>query len=507
MSSSPPQGRLKGLVKHSAIYSAAPVIRQLISVGMHRLYTAWLGTAGIGVKEIVDLWAIGLQQILGQNVLGSMVRFYFDKQDPKDRNRVVSSCTLTVTLLAWLVCGVAFLFSEDLAPLLLGKEDEISAGELQQILKLVLILVPVQLSTLAGFYYLMILKRSGLYTTLQTAKLFVEVGLNFYLIGARGLEVRGFLISMLIGEILTSVTLTGWMLVTVKPRINWRVLRPILVYAAPLVPVGLCQLALHQVDRRLILYFWEGDGGQAMCGIYGHGYKISYLVTAMMLGPFIQIFHPWIFAVSDEKERARLLARVSSYAVIAVGAASLGVILFGRQAAILLSGDGDFYAAYRAIPWIAGAYVFWALYHVVQMPLFIAKRTARLFFINFAAVVVNVGLNSWLIPRHGFVGAAITTAVTFAFLAAAGMIASRSEVRVSFELGRIGKILVIVVLGGALALIIDDFEATWKIHHITALLLKEGVLLALLLAIWFAVVRPAERAELRSWIETRRRGR
>jgi O-antigen/teichoic acid export membrane protein len=505
MSESPPKHHLKGLAKHSAIYSAAPVIRQLISVGMTRLYTGWLGTAAFGIKENVDLWVIGLQQILGQNILGSMVRFYFDREDPEERERVVSSCTVTVTIVAWLICGMAFCFNEDLAHLALGEGGGVTTSELEQILKLVLVLVPVQLSTLAGFHYLMILKRSGLYTTIQTAKLLVEVGLNFWLIGALGMGVRGFLISMLIGEILTSVALTGWMLVTVKPRVDWRVLRPILIYAAPLIPVGLCQLLLHQVDRRLIIHYWGGAAGQEMAGIYGLGYKISYLVTAMMLAPFIQIFHPWIFGITDPQERARLLARVSSYAVLAIGAASLGVILFGRQAAMMLGKTPEFWEAYRIIPFVAGGYVFWALYHVAQMPLFIAKRTGRLFIINLAAVVVNVGLNAWMIPRHGYVGAAITTAVTFAFLAGAGMIASRSEVRVPFELGRIGSVLGCVVIGGALALWIDTLDAGSHLTAVTAISLKGGVLGVLLLAIWFGGVQRSERTRLRAWIKARRR--
>ena len=61
-----PERPLAGLVKHSAIYSAAPILRQVISVGMSPFYTLWLGTAGAGVKENADLWGIALQQILGQ---------------------------------------------------------------------------------------------------------------------------------------------------------------------------------------------------------------------------------------------------------------------------------------------------------------------------------------------------------------------------------------------------------------------------------------------------------
>ena len=189
---------LGGLAKHSLIYSVAPFLRQGISVAMTRFYTSptWLGTSGFGVKENVDLWMIGLQQLLGQNVLGAMVRFYFDHEDEDERARVVTSSTLTIALIAWVVCGVALLFSGGLSPLMLGRGEVVDASELEVILRLTLLLIPFQLSSLSGFYYLQILKRSGLYSTLQTAKLFVEVALNFWLIGALGLGVRGFLISM-----------------------------------------------------------------------------------------------------------------------------------------------------------------------------------------------------------------------------------------------------------------------------------------------------------------------
>ena len=176
---------LGGLVKHSAIYSAAPLLRQLISIGMTRLYTGWLGSSGYGIKEIVDLWLIGLQQLLGQNVLAAMVRFYFDKKDERDRARVVTSCTLVVTLVAFAFSGLALLFVPSLTPLMLGRGEEVTQAELAQICQILLLLLPFQLGTNSGLYYLQILKRSTLYTTIQTAKLIFEVALNFVLMRLR----------------------------------------------------------------------------------------------------------------------------------------------------------------------------------------------------------------------------------------------------------------------------------------------------------------------------------
>jgi len=491
---------LGGLFKHSVIYSATPVIRQLISIGMHRLYTGWLARPGMGVKENVDFWLIGFQQLLGGSALGAMLRFYYEQKDERDRASLVTSCTLLISLAAWIVCGTAFFFSSTLAPWMLGRGGEIGSADLLDIVQLILILVPFQLSTLSGLYYLQALKRSSLYTTIQTAKLFFEVTLNFILIGHFGMGVEGFLTSILAGEMLTSLFLCGWMFKTLGIRIDLRVMRPVLAYAMPLIPVGLCQLALHFVDRRLLLDMV----GQGPTGVYGHGYKIGFLVTAMMLGPFIQIWHPWIFGVTDSEERARLVGKVSTYAVLAIAAASLGVIAVGRQAAILLASDEGFWVAYEIIPYVASGYVFWALYHVSQLPLLIAKRTGRLFSINFVAVIINVGLNLLLIPRMGIVGAGIATLTTFATLSVLCMGISRSEAHVPFELGRLAGGLVCVVAGGAFTLWIDTLEAGGTISMWTSIPAKLAFLLGLLAVLYFAILRADERRRFMTWVSSKR---
>lgn len=490
---------LGGLVKHSAIYSAAPVLRQLISVGMTRFYNIWLGTAGAGVKENADLWGIALQQILGQNVLASMMRFYFDQKNERDRGAVVTSCTILILLAAFAICGVGLAFVPWLTPLLLGKGDVVPDSELLKVCTLLLLLVPFQLATVSGNYYLFALKRSGLFTTIQTAKLLFEVGMNVVLMGVLGLGVRGFLLSMLAGEILTSCGLVGWMFVSLRPRIDWRLLPPILRYAMPLVPVGLLQLLLHQADRRIVLELL----GQQQAGVYGFGYKIASLVTNVVLGPFIVTWQPWIFGVEDPGERARLVARVSTYAVLAIGVSSLAVILFGHQAAALLAGNPSFLAAYRVIPFLATGYVFWALYNVTQTPLFLAKRTLPLVFVNGIAVGLNVGLNLWLIPPFGIVGAALATLLTFAALAGMGMLASRRSAGVPFELGRLSGVLACVLAGGGAALLVDSRLEAGSLSLPLALLAKGTLLAALVLALAYGALGRDERERFLGWARAR----
>ena len=489
------------LVKQGAIYSAAPILQRVISIGMTRLYTEWLGRAGLGVKETVDLWAIALQQVLGFNMLGSMVRFYYDQQSDEDRNAVVTTCMLVVTLLAVVACGALLLVAPGLTPLLLGRGGQVSEGELVSICTLMLVLVPFQLATMSGLYYLQTLRRPALYTAIQTAKFALEVSLNFYFIGARGLGVWGWLVSMLIGEVVTATALCGWILWRLRPRIVGRILRPILAYSAPMVPVGVLQLFLHSLDRRFVL-----AQSQEMAGVYGLGYKVAYLIVILLLGPFVLTWQPWIFGLESAKERARMVARVGTYGVLSIAVASLAVILGGRQAVQILAKDRSFWEAYRVVPFVATGYVFWALYHVSQMPLFLDKRTGPLLTINALAVLLNATLNATLIPRYGIVGAAVATVTTFAVLAGMGMWAGRRAAGVSFELGRLGGILAAVSAGGAGALWVDWLEKSGRWSVVAALSVKAALFVVLVGALWTLVLHADERSRFTAWVARRARG-
>ena len=494
---------LGGLVKHSFIYSLVPAFSRIAGFLMIPFYTSpgWLTPAEYGLADVGDLVLVALSQLLGVNLLSAMVRFYFDRQELRQRQAVVSSCTLSLAVLSWAICGLCILFRGPLAPVLLGREHAglDQATNLAQFLAIVLLIVPFKLTTMSGLFYLQILKRSRTYSAILLVKTLLELGLKIYTIGFLGWGVRGFMLSVLVGEALTTAGLTSWMLWKIKPRIDFEVLRPILQYTAPLIPVGLCQLALHQLDRRLLEAI--SPGGFDSVGIYALGYKFGYIVNAMALTPFMQIWQPWIYGVDDPRERASLVARVSTYAVFAISACSLIVILLGRQVVELAAGQEQFELAFKVVPWVAAGYVFWALYFTTQIPLFIAKRTWPLLLINLGALAANIALNLVLVVQLDYLGSAIATLLTFALLAGMGMLASRREAHVPFEYGRLGRILAVVLGAVAVTWIADTaiMELAGQPFYL-ALPFKLAALYFGGRYLWEKVLEDEERDRILAWL-------
>ncbi len=495
-----PRASLGGLLRHSSIYGVVPLVQRAAALFLVPLYTSYLVVAEYGVIELTDLLVIALAQLVGNNVLQGMTRFYFEARDERDRAAVVTSVTLVTTLAAWTAVGLLLVLGRPVVDTLFDRADPSLAHlDLREAFVLALVTLPFMLSTQAGFEFLKIRRRSGLFAGLQIGKLLLEIGLKVWFLVGLGWGLRGFLLSNLIGEALTTLVLTAPMIAGLRARISWRVLRPILAFSAPLIPVGLIQLGIHQLDRFLLRSF--GPSMDAV-GIYGLGYKVGYLVNAVVFTSFLQIWYPWIYALKDARERAVQVARASTYAVLVVGSASIVLILFGRQFVHVLSGNDDYHPAYRIVPWVATGYVLWALYGVSQTPLYVAKRTWPIFWINLVALAANVALNASLIPAHGAVGAAWATAGTFATLAVLGMWTNRRIAEVPYELGRLAAVVAAVLLSAFAARWLDGpLDANpWSLG---LLAVKLAGSVAALFALWFGVLRAEERARMIAMVRAR----
>lgn len=485
-----------GLVRHSLTYSLAPLVKNAVSFAMTRFYTWALPTVALwGVKELVDLWMLLLQHLLGQSLLMAMLRVYYDQKDDRSRAAVVTSTTLALGGIAWVVCGAMLSWSDALWPILIGQPTQgASAFDIRSAFVYLMLLVPFQLTTGSGFYYLQTTKRSALYSKLQTAKLFYEVALHLLFMGVLHLGLRGFLLGLLIGEVTASLALTGWMLAHLRPRFSLHAFRAVLAYGAPLVPVGVFQLGLHSLDRRLIEAVSTGDQGLDLAGIYGLGYKVAMMANVVCTAPFLQIWQPTIFAVEDPAERRRLVRRVTTWLVVALGALTLGLICGGRQVIDLIAGKEDYLLARRVVPWVAIGYVFWALYNSAQVPLLLARRTLPLVGINALALALSVALNLLWIPLWGNTGAAVATLVSFAFLSGAVMLLSRRQFEVRFELARLAAVFAILIASAFVARWLDEFEPYGSPGDFALLLGAKVLLLGSGLAgLWLGVLAADER--------------
>jgi O-antigen/teichoic acid export membrane protein len=492
---------LGGLVKHSLIYSLVPILQRALTILLVPLFTKQLNPAQWGASELLDLLIVAATQAAGMNLLAGMTRFYFDYQKEEDRRSVISSAIVVLAAFSWLIAGACIVFRVELAEWLFGTGDKLlSADNLPRCVAVALATIPLAMSSEAGFRYLQTEKRSKQYTTLRTIKSLVELVLKIGMVAVFDWGVLGMVASVFVGELLTSVLLTGGILARIGPRVSWEKLRPMLVYAAPLIPVGLLQMGLHQIDRVMLRALGPVELAMTWVGVFGLGYKVGFMVQQMGMGSFMQAWQPSLFAIADRTERARLQSRVDAYAMLFVGATSLVPIVYAREVTAWLSGQDAYLDAYRVLPWVAAAYVFYGLYALAQVTLLAEKRTWPLFGLNAGALAVNVALDWFWIPRWGYVGPAAAKLVAFALLAFACMRVANARSEVAPEWGRILRVLGVVLVALAAAV---TFESRFgaDVGPGATQLLKASALSAMLAFLWFGVLTREERSGLGARLE------
>jgi O-antigen/teichoic acid export membrane protein len=210
--------------------------------------------------------------------------------------------------------------------------------------------------------------------------------------------------------------------------------------------------------------------------------------------PFLQIWQPTIFAIEDAAERRRLVRRVTTWLVVAIGAVTLCIICGGRQVIDLIAGKEEYLVARRVVPWVAIGYAFWALYNSAQIPLLLAKRTLPLVGINALALLFSVTLNLLLIPIWGNTGAAVTTLLTFALLSGSVMLLSHRQFEVRFELRRLATTFGMLIACASVARWLDEFDPYASASACALILGAKTLLLGAGLAgLWQGVLAPDER--------------
>lgn len=489
----PPPETVRGLLRHSWIYSLAPVVQRLLALVLIRFYTRKLDTGEFGILEIADVLILLVPQLMGVNLLAGLTRFYFDQRQVRDRAAVVTSTTLALACVSGLVALVLIGLRTPLAGALFASP----AGEpvpppLVDAFTVAVLIVPFSLSTRSALVYLQVLKRSKASTAIQLAKAVLEAALKLWMLFGLEWGVFGFLLSVLIGEALAALLLVGWMVARLGARFDWRVFKPLLMYSLPLIPAGILQLLLHQADRLLLQHLGPqeqvgiGQDGspltlaQQWVGVYGLGYKLGFLLQTVILASFMQIWQPHVFGLSGERRREEL-ERVGTWTLAALAAIYLPAAVLGRQAVDLLAGDEAYRAAFLVVPWIVLAYACYASYSMSQVTLLAAKRTVDLLGLNLVAVLVNVGLNLWWIPaapERGYLAPTFATLVTFAALAAgAAYLGARSGLR-TYRPGRALATFAVLTLATAAAVAVDGWRDPLAEGNLAPVLGLKALLLA-----------------------------
>jgi O-antigen/teichoic acid export membrane protein len=203
--------------------------------------------------------------------------------------------------------------------------------------------------------------------------------------------------------------------------------------------------------------------------------------------------------VVDDQQASRLYGLVTTYYALVAGFVVAALALLGRWVLRVLAAH-SFFAAYRALPWVALGWAMYGLWVVFLVIAGRAKVTTRNFPASLAGLAANVVLLVLLVPPLGIAGAGVALCGAYAVMLAVMHFLTRRAFRVAFEWRRLSQLCLVM---GGVAVIGDLLLPTHGVVGFLTRLAALGAIPLLLATTGFAHAQ--ERRELRALVARVRR--
>ena len=195
-------------------------------------------------------------------------------------------------------------------------------------------------------------------------------------------------------------------------------LKPVLVYAYPLFIMGLAGAINLTADRlmfRALLpeNFYAGLNTEDAFSIYGNAYKLSIFMT-LVVQAYRYAADPFFFAKMGDKNSPNMIALSTKWFTIACIVLWLVVSTNLHWIGLLLG--STYRSGLVVVPILLLANLFIGLYGNMSIWYKLTDKTHVGTWITLSGMVLTVLLNVILIPQLGYLGCAITFAISAAFM-------------------------------------------------------------------------------------------
>jgi O-antigen/teichoic acid export membrane protein len=466
--------QMRRLGRHSAVYGLGGLVSRILATVLLPLYTHYLPPKAYGQVEWVTAATAVLAIVLQLGISSAFFRFYFDAKETAAKLTVVRTsfwftmCMSTVGLLLGLV------FASEVTHLFhLGHATNlVRAGA-------------VGLWAQTNYQQLTNLfraeERSSAFAIASIANVFVTVAAMVLFVAVFHWGAIGLVVGNFTGTLVVYLALVAYRTEQLGLEFDRALFRQMQHFGMPLVPSALALWVINFVDRQFVIDY-KGIGE---AGIYSAAIKISGVITFVMIA-FRTAWPAFAYSIEDDREARRTYSFVLTYLLAFASWAALGLGALAPWWTRLLTAP-KYHRASDGIALLAFAGAIYAGYTVLAIGSGRARKTQLNWVVTGVGAAANVGLNFWLIPRWGMVGAAVSTLAAYVVLFVGMTIYAQHVYPVSYQWRR-----VVTAVGSAVALNVAARAGGLGLVPSIALVAAYPVVLALC-----GFYLPAERARLR----------
>lgn len=465
-------GQVRRTVFHTAVYAAGIVLNRGVAFLLVPVYTRTLTKAEFALWDLCAIVILFLAPLFELGMSAALLRFYHHDISAAERERVIRTGYTFVGLFVAGLFAAAFAFREPLAGLALRD------AALSPLMTLCLITAA---CTVLGNQPLALLRareQSLVFSLLNLLRALLGPAAIILFVVVWGWGVQGVLLGELIG--LTAMVCIAYLLYPrfLVPLIDLALLRRMLRYAVPLIPLGLASVVTLMSDR----FFLVHHIGAENMAVFSLGFRVAMIMV--LLSRAFQTAWPASALQLDKTEApGPVFAQLFRLTMAGMCGAALALSAFAPELVWIFGGAGYENAALIA-PWIAFSYALYVAAYFITTNLVIVHRTTHqmLVFVFGAALkiffnwVLIAGFIRWFpgLPAGvaGSLGAALATFLAYSIELVAAYWVTQRYYPVPYELPRLGLLALLcgIGLGGT-------FAAEWLLAYPASLAVR-AILLA-----------------------------
>ncbi|MCB2406908.1 polysaccharide biosynthesis C-terminal domain-containing protein [Hymenobacter lucidus] len=229
-------------------------------------------------------------------------------------------------------------------------------------------------------------------------------------------------------------------------RLDFTTLRPMLLYAYPLMLMGLTGMINETFDRPLLKYwlpegFYPGQTNQTAMGIYGACYKLAIFMS-LVIQAFRYAAEPFFFSQSTDKNSPATFALILKWFTLSCAFIFVFISVNIEDFGLLLRGP-EYRTGLVVVPVLLLANLFLGVYYNLSVWFKLTDKTYYGTYISVGGAALTVLLNFLLIPLLGYMGSALTTLACYFMMAVVCWWLGEKHFPVPYPVARLAAWLVV----------------------------------------------------------------
>jgi len=260
-------------------------------------------------------------------------------------------------------------------------------------------------------------------------------------------------------------------------------------YGFPLVVGNLAAWVLSLSDRYILQIF----GGSHEVGIYSVSYDIAHRSVSFFIALFLLASWPIetsIWENKGEKAAQEFLNSITRYYLILCIPLVVSISALAKPVIGVLTAQ-EYGEGYKIVPLVAMGTFFLGLQRRFQSGVAYYKKTYYIMLSTIIAGLLNLGANFALVPRYGYMAAAVTTLISYVFLLLLMIIVSRQFLIWKFPIRSLGKATFASAIMGIVMYYIGNSLTSLVMLNII-LATCSGVLVYFIMLCLLGELKPAE---------------